>query len=150
MDERHRNAFWLAAAVAFAVVCIPSLTLLESVTSYGRFLMGFEPGTLRPVRMTSTPHAGSRRSEPKLDFVEFKLKAPSAKKVGLVGDFNGWKQDTLTLQRQGKDGVWELLVPLPRGRYHYLFVVDGAEKLDPGNPEKSPAEGRVASIKVVK
>ncbi len=150
MDERNKPAFWLAATAAFAVICIPSLTLLDSIQGYRRFLVGFEPGTLRPSRMQSAPHrADARGLEPKLDFVSFRFKNRKAKSVQLIGEFNGWKPGTLALTRQ-EGGAWELLVPLPRGRYHYLFLVDGAEKLDPGNASQDEIGGRLASVKVVR
>jgi 1,4-alpha-glucan branching enzyme len=147
MDERNRNLFWLAAAAAFAIVCIPSMTLLDNLQRYHRFLTGFEPATMKPVRMRSTPrHADG--VEPKLEFVEFRLKAAKAKKIELIGEFNGWKTGTLPLAKKGE--VWELTVPLPPGRYHYLFVVDGAEQWDPANKDLDEAGGRPASVKVVR
>lgn len=149
MDERNKGVFWLMAAAAFAIVCIPSITLLDSLQRYHRFLTGFEPATLKPVRMRSTPHRGGRAdSEPKLEFVEFKLKAPKAKKVSLIGEFNGWKKDTLALARQGD--AWSLIVPLPPGRHHYLFVVDDHEQADPRGGQAEEAAGRLASVKLVR
>ena len=70
---------------------------------------------------------GIRAAQPEasqLNFVEFKLKAPKAKRVELVGDFNHWKTGTLPLQRS--EGIWQIMLPLPKGRYHYNFVIDGS------------------------
>ena len=55
--------------------------------------------------------------------VHFVLRAPEAKSVSLVGDFNGWDPGAHQLERVGD--VWRAVVPLPRGRYEYQFVVDG-------------------------
>lgn len=151
MDERNKAAFWAVAAGAFLLVCVPSTVLLEAFTRYKGWLDGVDPGALRPTRVHSLPHRDVRRGQPasRLDFVEFSLKRPKAKKVTLIGDFNGWKDDSLPLARQS-DGRWELTLPLPQGRHHYLFVVDGNPELDPGNREVAEADGRRASVKVVR
>ena len=83
-------------------------------------------------------------------FVEFKLKAPKAKRVLLGGDFNQWRADTLPLTR-GKAGVWQTLLPLPPGRYSYLFQVDGEWKPDPDpkTPQTGRFDDRPASLKEI-
>jgi 1,4-alpha-glucan branching enzyme len=54
----------------------------------------------------------------------------SAKKVLLVGDFNGWKPAEMKKQ---KDGHFAALVGLPPGTYEYKFIVDGQWRVDPDN-----------------
>ena len=151
MDERNKAVFWALAIGAFLVVCIPSTVLLESFSRYKRFLDGVEPGALRPTRVHFIPHHETRRGQPasRLDFVEFLLRRPKAKKVSLIGDFNGWKEDAHALVRQ-PDGSWEIMLPLTQGRHHYLFVVDGRPELDSDNPETTEADGRRVSVRVVK
>lgn len=153
MHERNKWAFWTVVAAALLVVCVPSSILLEAVRGYERFLSGVAPGTMRPVRMRSTPHGGpsaeDRKFEPKLQFVDFKIRAPKARKVCLVGDFNHWKPDTLPLAKLS-GGSWELTMPLPRGRYLYRFWVDGEERVDPDNKTTAEADGRPASVKELK
>jgi hypothetical protein len=56
--------------------------------------------------------------------VQFRLAAPGADKVSVAGDFNDWDVGSLSLTDDG-DGVWTATVPLPPGRYGYMFVVDG-------------------------
>ncbi len=55
--------------------------------------------------------------------VHFILRAPEAGRVAVVGDFNGWDSRANPLERAGD--VWRAVIPLPRGRYEYQFVVDG-------------------------
>ena len=62
--------------------------------------------------------------------VHFFCRAPEAKAVGLVGDFNDWSPATHPMQRQ-VDGSWFLEVPLTHGHHQYLFIVDGEPQLDP-------------------
>ena len=70
---------------------------------------------------------------PRLHFIEFRLKAPKAKRVELLGDFNGWKAGTLLLTHE-KGGDWEMMLPLPPGRYRYLLHPRRRVRLGPGEP----------------
>jgi 1,4-alpha-glucan branching enzyme len=60
----------------------------------------------------------------------FRLSAPTAKKVLLVGDFTDWQQKSIPMQK-GSDGVWTATVGLPPGTHNYLFIVDGEWCDDP-------------------
>lgn len=56
---------------------------------------------------------------------KFRLYAPQAHSVALIGDFNGWGSERqLQLRSQG-NGIWTVDVPLPVGRYQYAFLIDG-------------------------
>jgi len=57
--------------------------------------------------------------------VQFVLVAPDAKKVAVVGDFNGWDADHAGYQAQHRGGgVWSVTAPVPVGHHRYSFVVD--------------------------
>ena len=79
--------------------------------------------------------------------VRFRLYAPTARYVQLAGDWpeNNWARgdgsigeaNVGLMEDTDGDGLWEIVVPLPPGRYHYLFRVDeNTWHLDPGNPEE--------------
>ncbi len=81
------------------------------------------PGPGDPsVSLAQAPAAANQLIE-----VRFMLSAPNARAVTLVGDFNDWRSDDLTLSDPDHDGVWTLTLPLPPGRHAYQFVVDGGE-----------------------
>lgn len=72
--------------------------------------------------------------------VQFVLRAPGARSVALVGDFNEWNRDATPLRAASGDGLWTISVPLPSGRHVYAFVVDGEEWIaDPVAP-KAPGD----------
>ena len=73
--------------------------------------------------MSESPSARKRR-------VYFKLKAPDAEEVLLVGSFNDWDRGARSLKK-GKDGLWRTFVSLQPGSYEYRFVVDGRWHSDP-------------------
>lgn len=147
---------WIFVSTTLALITIPSVTLLKNWQSTRRFLAGIGPGVIRQTRTTMVPHRERPPlEEPRLRFVEFSLKAPRARSVSVTGDFSGWKQDALPLTRS-KDGSWQIVVPLPEGRFHYHFIVDGKATPDPaaGDPVIPPGGGKgtvpsVASFRVV-
>jgi 1,4-alpha-glucan branching enzyme len=57
--------------------------------------------------------------------VRFALKAPHARRVAVVGDFNRWDEGTDIFEGPDEQGVWSKTVLLPKGRYEYLFLIDG-------------------------
>jgi len=65
--------------------------------------------------------------------VLFRYDDPTADEVYLVGDFNDWDEETDPMYEE--DGLWSLSIPLEKGRYEYMFVVDGEWVSDPSNPE---------------
>jgi 1,4-alpha-glucan branching enzyme len=56
----------------------------------------------------------------------FRLYAPAAQSVSVVGDFNGWKANDTPLGNEG-EGFWAADVPLEPGSYIYMFVLNGRE-----------------------
>lgn len=57
--------------------------------------------------------------------VQFVLVAPDAKKVAVVGDFNGWDATHAAYQAQHRGGgVWSVTAPVPVGHHRYSFIVD--------------------------
>ncbi|HZR19615.1 MAG TPA: isoamylase early set domain-containing protein [Verrucomicrobiae bacterium] len=71
-------------------------------------------------------YSAKRMSKP----VNFICVAPAAKRVSLVGEFNGWNPEAHPMKRQ-PDGVWLLQVPLHHGHHQYRFLVDDKPELDP-------------------
>lgn len=70
------------------------------------------------------------------DGVVFALEAPSAQRVQLVGDFNGWTVDGNDMTPHAS--MWTKVVKLDPGRYRYRYVVDGTWQNDPLNAEVEP------------
>jgi 1,4-alpha-glucan branching enzyme len=61
---------------------------------------------------------------------EFRLYAPQAKRVSLVGSFNNWNTKRLSAKKDSR-GNWIAKVNLKPGRYEYKFFVDGNWLNDP-------------------
>jgi 1,4-alpha-glucan branching enzyme len=67
----------------------------------------------------------------------FAVWAPSAERVGVVGDWNRWRPDDALLARCGDSGIWQGFVPgVERGaryKYHVASRYDGyrVDKADP-------------------
>ena len=79
---------------------------------------------------------------------EFKYKAPDAKGVELMCEFNGWKAVPMT---KDDDGVWKVKVDLPSGRHAYKFLVDGKDwVMDTENSAKKSVDGAENSAVEIK
>lgn len=95
-----------------------------------------------------TPEEGGQRKAP-WRTIYFRVEAPDARQVCVVGDFNGWDPGKQSLHKN-PSGVWECQVPLPPGRYKYHFLVDGTAQLDPhcGLREATPSGASCCVVEV--
>jgi len=99
----------LAASVLFVALFPLSLTPQD----------GGLPQTSSPLTLASyTPGSGGNS-------LQFSLYMPQAHNVALIGDFNGWGSKAEIDLAPSGNGVWNVTVPLPAGRYQYAFLVDG-------------------------
>lgn len=150
MEWRNRWAFWGVVAAVLALVSVPSVEWADALRDYARLASGWDPAPLRPTRTTFTPRESRLAGEAaELAPVEFRHKAPRAKSVELVGDFNAWEPGVLRMSR-GADGVWSVSLPLPAGRHKYLFLTDGEPRVDPGAETADGPEGRRVSVRSVR
>lgn len=80
----------------------------------------------------AAPSAAPADGKVKALKTEFKVRAPKAKSVELVGAFivRGGRKD---MSRQD-DGTWTVTLYLNPGTYRYFFAVDKKKQLDPENP----------------
>lgn len=148
MNWRNKLAFWGTVAAVLALISVPSIEWISALNDYRRFLSGWEPAPLKTTGTSYTPH-GSSKVDATLVAVEFRHKAPKAKSVELVGDFNAWKPGLLKMSRGG-DGVWALSLPVLVGRHKYLFLVDGEPKVDERADTADGPQGRRVSVRTVK
>lgn len=59
-----------------------------------------------------------------------------ARRVALIGDFNGWDPEGYELRTRSQ-GLWQITIPyLPKGCYHYKFLVDDTWIHDRENPHR--------------
>lgn len=56
--------------------------------------------------------------------------APDAKKVSLVGDFNGWDASANPMKKH-PDGTWHASLPIHSGHHRYQLQIDDVPHLDP-------------------
>ncbi len=82
-----------------------------------------------------------------LRLVRFVLHAPSAARVAIAGDFNGWSRTATPLMDSAGSGVWEGVVAVDRESVRYSFVVDDTQWVQGERiePRASPAPPRPAT-----
>ena len=83
--------------------------------------------------------------------VELVLRAPTASRVQVAGDFNGWNQHAASMRRDSASGLWSTRLTLRPGRHVYAFVVDDSVWMpDPRAPAARDADfGRPGSVLLV-
>jgi 1,4-alpha-glucan branching enzyme len=82
--------------------------------------------------------------------VSFTVSAPQARSVAIAGSFNTWNIHNNRLSGPDKNGMWSIVLPLPEGRYEYLFIVDGTKwQPDPAVPEVDDGFGGKNSVLVI-
>jgi len=148
MNWRSKWTFWGTVALVLALISVPSIEWVSALNDYRRFLSGWDPAPLKSSGTSYTPHGGGP-AEPALTSFEFRHKAPKAKAVELVGDFNAWKPGLLHMTRGG-DGVWTISIPVLEGRHKYLFLVDGEPKVDERAETTDGPQGRRVSVRNLK
>ncbi len=70
-------------------------------------------------------HKGKKNGE---DGVFFRVWAPNAKSVSLVGDFNGWNRDKTPMNRLSDKMVWETFVADVPQYFTYKYSIETAHK----------------------
>jgi hypothetical protein len=62
--------------------------------------------------------------------IHFEVRAPSAHRVSLVGDFDAWNPSALPMRRATSGAAWGIDVHLPVGRHAFAYAVDGRLMVD--------------------
>ncbi|MDR0530806.1 MAG: 1,4-alpha-glucan branching protein GlgB [Oscillospiraceae bacterium] len=62
-----------------------------------------------------------------LSGVAFRVWAPNARAVSVVGDFNGWEKSANPCQKVGDNGVWEAIIPEIQPFMAYKFCITGKD-----------------------
>jgi hypothetical protein len=83
--------------------------------------------------------------------VQVVLRAPDARRVSVVGDFNGWDARADAMTRDPASGLWSHTLGLRPGRHVYAFVVDDSVWMrDPRSPAAPDEDfGRPGSVLLV-
>ncbi len=105
----------------------------------------------RSIRGGADSHAAVTRPSTTRRRVQFVIVAPTAKKVAVVGDFNGWDptHKDYRAQHQG-GGVWSVTAPVPVGHHRYAFLIDDSLWMaDPTAPRASDDDYGVPNSTIV-
>lgn len=87
----------------------------------------------------------SRKANPKNGGVTVSIEAPTAERVCVAGDFNGWDPSATPMRRR-RDGRWVAVLDLVPGHHEYKFVIDGRWCcVDHGDPAFDGRPGHVAN-----
>jgi len=82
------------------------------------------------------------------DSLSFNFNGPPGEIVSVAGNFNGWDPFMYEL-REGPAGTYTLNIPLPPGKYQYVFFHKGERYLDPFNPNRAYSVDGTAASEIV-
>jgi 1,4-alpha-glucan branching enzyme len=71
--------------------------------------------------------------------LRFRIRAPGALQVAVVGEWNQWLPEPLAAAPEGED-LWQVDLNLPTGRYTYSFLIDG-QSVKPPDAEAYVSDG---------
>ena len=132
----------MGLAPGSAVVEVPVADTIRGVVEGGTLLLtlGHAPAVARTTAEVADHPVDSLRSlllRDTLRLVRFVMVAPTATRLALVGDFNGWDgRATPMLAVAESTGTWEATVALRAGAHRYAFVKDDSQWVaDPGASE---------------
>ena len=75
--------------------------------------------------------------------VTFRVWAPNAKSVSVIGSFNNWDGARHALKQEGKSGVWSADVREAKPGDEYMFLINGElERKDPRARQVTASDGR--------
>ncbi|MBM9519060.1 1,4-alpha-glucan branching protein GlgB [Desulforhopalus vacuolatus] len=60
----------------------------------------------------------------------FRVWAPNARSVSVIGDFSNWSKLTYQMRTLGPSGIWELFIPQMKENTVYKFLVSGRDGVD--------------------
>ena len=123
------DAAW-SRGFAHAALCFFALFFAGAFVAHRLDGQAGHMATTRPATAYAEPHR-----------VRFVFVAPTASRVALVGDFNGWDTDATRLRREPGEAAWSASVDLAPGWHAYAFVVDGAEWVPDPLAPLAPADG---------
>ncbi len=92
--------------------------------------------TIGRARDRELPESVSSPTAPLIsgDRARFRVLAPGAQSVSVVGGFNGWDPERNPLSGPDRDGLWETSLTLHPGIWRYAFVIDGVWTVPPDAP----------------
>ncbi|MCP9472550.1 MAG: isoamylase early set domain-containing protein [Nitrospira sp.] len=69
--------------------------------------------------------------KPQIGTVRFMVEASGAKQVFVAGSFNGWRKDSISLNRVKGTSWWSVDLLLPKGEHAFMYVIDGVKWVTP-------------------
>lgn len=116
---------WTRPQASRRITMTPLRWTAVAATIIGVVSLAVASPRIAPDAVSVDPAPNARAHVPRSQPVRFVLVAPKARKVAVVGDFNGWDRTHAAYQaRHRGGGVWTVTAPVPVGHHRYSFVVD--------------------------
>jgi hypothetical protein len=155
--RRTRAIRWLGAGSTVAAAGLVGLLWFRGSRQAPSALASTPPSTAASPSAPVAPRVDAQFVKRDADGVALQpvqlvLRAPAARRVTVVGDFNGWDAGATAMTRDPASGMWSQTLALRPGRHVYAFVVDDSVWMrDPRTPAAPDADfGRPGSVLLVR
>ena len=151
-----RRARWLRPSIAAglaAAAAVVGFMARGALSSSGgsdiddaRTSSGVAAVPVQTIQMASSPSADAAPVP-----TQFVLRSGAARRVSVVGDFNGWNPGVARMSRSPGGDLWSITLPVAPGRHTYGFMIDDTVfTLDPRAPRsRDPDLGVEGSVIIV-
>lgn len=145
---------WYRRRVSVSITGLAAAAAFAGIVAFGAYAIadrGTETVVAAVPQVELTRVANTAGPDGVLQSQQFLLVAPSAKRVSLVGQFNGWDSTATPMSYDAAHGAWYVTVPLAPGLYQYQFLLDGTQRVpDPAAPQVSSEFGSPNSLVTVR
>lgn len=150
MKSPEKKDYLIILSIVLFIFLIIPVTVLKSIFfQYFGFLDKWVDKPIQMVRrsiVSKVPEVKTSdkgdMSIPELSVVNLSIRI-NAEKVLIIGDFTKWKAKEMLKNSSDK---WSFSMPVIKGVYRYIFIVDGKEMLDPSNPDFDFYENKKVSV----
>jgi hypothetical protein len=132
---RHSLIGVVLAAGIGSVTTLSTLVPRKAVTQGGSAAMSMVIGDSVADRLRDT-----------LRLVRLMFDDPGARRVAVVGDFNGWQADANPMHQDPVSGRWQTQLALPDGEHRYAIVVDNTRWVGDSIARQAGPTGQVYSL----
>ncbi len=83
--------------------------------------------------------------------IHFAVWAPHAQEVHLIGEFNGWDENNIVMERLEPSGIWECFIPEAKigQMYKYMIITEDGRRLYKADPYANQSEKRPGTASVI-
>lgn len=147
---RRELPFPTHRAVRRSIIGIAMAAGIGSVTTASALLPASHRGEVGAVTSVIIGDSVVDRLRDTMRLVRLMFDDPTAQRVAIVGDFNGWRTGATQMTREGQSGRWAVTLALHDGDHRYAIVVDNTRWKGDFAPKPGESSRAYSLLKVAR